>query len=61
MNSTKSAIVFALAALILVAVVWGFIHGAKMVDVDGLKGAIWMVGSVLVGVLGTYLSWKLKK
>ena len=59
MNAKKSWFIFVIYAIILAAVVWGFAHGAQMVE-TGPKVA-WMVGSLAVGVLGVYIAVKLNK
>ena len=61
MNAKKSWVFFALGAVILAVVVWGFAHGCKIVDVNMGTGVAWIVGSLVVGALGVFLSYKLRK
>ena len=61
MNAKKSWVFFALGAIILAAVVWGFVHGCKTVDVNMGTGVAWIAGSLVVGALGVFLSYKLRK
>ena len=58
MNSKKSWVFWILACVIFAGVVWAFAHGASQEE-TGAKVA-WMGGSLLVGVLGVYLSWRLR-
>lgn len=60
MNAKRSWIVWIVAVILFAAGFAGFVSGAKMTDADGTKGAIWMVGSVLLIALTVFLSYKVK-
>jgi len=57
MNKTKSWVFFVIGALIFAGGIWGFAHGAKMLE-TGPKVA-WMVGSLVVLVLTVFAAVKL--
>ena len=61
MNSKKSWLFFVIAVIIGVGVFFGVAKGAQQLDVSLGKGLGLMLGSIAAGVLGVYLSWKLKK
>ena len=60
MNAGKSLFWWIIVIGIFVGVFFGFRHGAELTDTNGLQGALWMVGSVVVAVLTMYLSWRLR-
>lgn len=59
MNANKSLVFWIIAIIIFAGVVWGFAHGAQMEALGPKVG--WMLGSLAVGALGVFLSYKLKK
>lgn len=59
MNAKKSLVFWIIAIVIFAGVVWGFAHGAQQEELGPKVG--WMLGSLAVGVLGVFLSYKLKK
>jgi len=59
MNAKKSRVLFAIAAVVLAGVVYGFAKGAGQTEI-GLKIA-WMGGSLIVAALGVLASYKLRK
>ena len=61
MNARKSLFLWIIAVLVFAGVVWGFAHGAQLTDTEPLKGAAWLVGSVLVMALEVFVFIKLNK
>lgn len=59
MNAKKSLVFFIVIAIAIAVVGFGFARGATQ-ETAGLKAA-WMCGSLVVGALVTFLSFKLKK
>lgn len=60
MNAKRSWVIWIIVCLIFGGAGWGFVHGAKLTDVDGLKGGLWMISSLAVIALTIFASYKWK-